>query len=82
VHPSARRTQVRVDDDGTVRVEVTAPPERGKANDAVRALLAEVLGVPRGRVAIVGGAHARTKRVTVAGLSDDDVAARLAQRSS
>jgi uncharacterized protein YggU (UPF0235/DUF167 family) len=82
VHPGARRAQVRVDVDGTVRVEVTAPPERGKANDAVRTLLAEVLGVPRARVEIVGGAHARTKRVTVGGLSGDEVAARLAPRSS
>jgi len=43
-------------------------PERavdGKANDAVSRLLANHLGVPRGRVKPVAGATARLKRFRV-----------------
>ena len=43
-------------------------PERavdGKANDAVSRLLANHLGVPRGRVQLVAGATARLKRFRV-----------------
>ena len=32
----------------TLRVRVTASPERGKANAAVESLLSETLGLPRG----------------------------------
>ena len=47
--PGARRNAVLGERAGALRVAVTAPPDKGKANAAILALLAEVLGCkPRG----------------------------------
>jgi uncharacterized protein YggU (UPF0235/DUF167 family) len=59
-------------------VRVGAPPERGKANEAVLALLAEVLAVPRSSVAIVSGGGSRDKIVELAGIEPDEIDRRLA----
>jgi uncharacterized protein (TIGR00251 family) len=48
-------------------VKVTAAPDRGRANDAVAALLAKALGVPPSAVAVVTGATGRDKIVAVSG---------------
>lgn len=52
-------------------VKVTAPPDGGKANEAVLALLAKRLGVPASALTIVAGASARWKRVAVEGEPED-----------
>jgi uncharacterized protein len=59
-------------------VRVGAPPERGKANEAVLALLAEVLAVPRSSIALVSGGGSRDKIVELAGLEPDEIDRRLA----
>lgn len=45
----------------TLRVSVTAPPERGAANAAARALLAAALGVAKSRLRLVRGETSRDK---------------------
>jgi len=56
-------------DDGTtvLRLRVTAPPDKGKANAAVLALLAKTLGLPKSSLTLVSGDTARQKTVRVAG---------------
>jgi uncharacterized protein YggU (UPF0235/DUF167 family) len=46
-----------------LKARVRAVPEDGKANEALRRLLAETLGISRSAVSIVGGATSRVKRV-------------------
>ena len=53
--------------DGTLKVKIAAPPEKGKANDALCALLARYYGVPRTAVTIVSGHAAALKLVRVEG---------------
>jgi uncharacterized protein (TIGR00251 family) len=65
VTPRASANAVAGERDGVLLVRVTAPPVEGRANDAVVALLARALGTPRGTVQVVGGASARTKRISV-----------------
>ncbi len=60
-----------------IRVRVTAAPEDGKANDAVVALLAERLGVPRRAVRVAGGASSRVKWIEVEGLEEAELWRRL-----
>jgi uncharacterized protein (TIGR00251 family) len=50
-----------------LKVAVTAPPEDGKANDAVIALLARAWRLPKGSVRIIRGAAARHKTLHIAG---------------
>jgi uncharacterized protein (TIGR00251 family) len=63
--------------DGRVvlKVRVRALPMEGEANAALCRVLAKALGVPPGRVEIVGGATSRVKRVKIVG---DPVALGLA----
>jgi uncharacterized protein len=56
---------------------VAAPPERGRANAALVELLAELLGVPRSHVRVVGGHGSRRKLVEIDGLDAETVAERL-----
>lgn len=48
-----------------LKVRVAAPPQRGKANEAVVELLAGTLGIPRARVRIVSGTTSPLKVVEV-----------------
>jgi uncharacterized protein YggU (UPF0235/DUF167 family) len=56
---------------------VAAPPEHGKANDAVLRLLAETLVLPRAQVTLVSGHGARDKVVELHGLDAEEVSRRL-----
>ena len=66
VQPRARRTALAVAA-GVWKAAVTAPPEDGKANDAVIALLAETWHLPKSCFAVVRGATSRDKLLSVAG---------------
>lgn len=60
VTPRASRARIENTPDG-LRIYVTVPPEDGKANAAVRKLLARHLGVAPGRLDLVRGAKSRDK---------------------
>ncbi len=62
----------------TLKVCVTAPPERGKANGAVAEVLAAALGVPKESVRIVVGLTSTRKVVEIDGLDAAEVHHRLA----
>ena len=62
---------------GALAVVVSAPPVDGRANEALRKLLARAAGIPPRRVSIVKGLTARTKTVRFEGLSRAQVADRL-----
>ena len=64
-------------EDGVLHVRVSAPPEGGKANDAVLRLLCQVLGLPKGAVRIAGGASSRDKWVELDGIDAEAVSRRL-----
>ncbi len=55
--------------DGMVHLaaRVRAVPEKGKANKALEALIAQWLGVAPGKVQVTGGETARLKAVTISG---------------
>jgi uncharacterized protein YggU (UPF0235/DUF167 family) len=62
----------------TWKLRVSAPPERGRANDAVVALLAAELGLVRSEIRVVAGETGRDKVVEVDRLTLDEVERRLA----
>jgi uncharacterized protein len=69
VTPKARQERIVPDPqpDGTMRykVYVNAPPEDGKANAAVLALLAKALGVPKSRLSVLKGETSREKVIKI-----------------
>jgi uncharacterized protein (TIGR00251 family) len=75
VRPKARRNAilgVGPDRDGSaLKLAVGAPPEDGKANAAVIALLAEAFDVAKAAVSVVAGATDRRKLVEIRGNSGD-----------
>jgi uncharacterized protein len=82
VHPRSHRSGLH----GTapsptgerLRIAVTAPPEGGRANSAVRATLAEALGLSVSVVRVTAGATAREKTLHVTG-DAETLAERLAR---
>jgi RNA polymerase-binding protein DksA len=60
------------------KLRVAAAPERGRANEAVLALLAETLALPRSSVNLVSGGSSRDKIVELTGLEPDEIERRLA----
>jgi len=79
VQPRGSRNRVEEFREGVLRVRVVAPPEDGKANAAVIALLSERLGVSRQKLRIVRGAASRDKVVEVEGLEPEELLARLVE---
>jgi uncharacterized protein len=73
VQPGAGRTAVMGRHGDALKVKVGAPPEGGRANEAVLGLLATTLGVPAASVTLESGASSRAKRVRIAGVSSADL---------
>jgi uncharacterized protein YggU (UPF0235/DUF167 family) len=69
VSPGAVRSELVGRHGNGWRARIAAPPERGRANRALEALIAEAAGVGRDRVNVVGGHTARRKIVEVEGLA-------------
>lgn len=65
VTPRASKNEVVKISEGEYKIRVTAPPEKGKANEAVINLLTDYFKVPRGLVKIMAGKTARIKIVDV-----------------
>jgi len=63
----------------TLKVRVTAQPERGKANAAVEAAIAEALGISTKSARVIQGRTSPGKIVGSLGLSDSDVFRRLSR---
>jgi uncharacterized protein (TIGR00251 family) len=78
VSPGASRSQVVGRHGDAWKVRVGAPPESGKANEALLGLLAATLEIPRKQIEIATGRGSRDKTIVVHGLSEADVEARMA----
>lgn len=76
VIPRSRRNVLEWEH-GTMKARLTAPPVEGAANEALIALLAERLDVPKRTITIVRGTTGRQKIVDIAGLTPDDLAGKL-----
>ena len=77
VVPRAASDQVVGWLDGALKVRVAAPPQDGRANRAVEALLAAQLGVNKSAVTVASGHRSARKRVAIAGLDYDEIVRRL-----
>ncbi len=77
VQPRASRNAIVLDPDGRIRVALTAPPVEGAANEALRKVLADALGLSRRAVRVVGGEKSRDKTVAIMGLTETEIRGKL-----
>jgi uncharacterized protein (TIGR00251 family) len=60
--PGARRNALASLHDGALRIDVTAAPEKGKANEAIIALLAKTFGVAKSTIELISSPANPQKR--------------------
>lgn len=60
--PGARHNRIVGEHGGALKVAVTAPPDKGRANEAIAAVLADALGA---KVELLSGATSRSKKFLV-----------------
>ena len=77
VQPGAGRTAVSGIHGDALKVRVAAPPEKGRANDACRELVASLADVKLAAVELSSGETSRSKRFTVTGADVDELVRRL-----
>jgi len=75
--PGVSRTRYLGEWQGRARIAVAAPPEKGKANQALIAFLSKWLGVRRNDIAVTSGRSAPQKTVRIEGIPLDAVRALL-----
>jgi uncharacterized protein (TIGR00251 family) len=79
VSPGARKTRIQGVYGDRLKVLVSAPPEDNRANEELRALLAQVLALPKDYVMVRTGHKSRDKTLLLRGLAERELQARLAQ---
>lgn len=77
VVPSASRDGLAGWLGDTLKVRVSAPAERGRANAAAERVVAEALGLPAKSARVVAGTTSARKVLEISGLSEAEVRARL-----
>jgi uncharacterized protein YggU (UPF0235/DUF167 family) len=78
VKPGSRKPGITVVG-STIEIRVSDVPQDGRANEAVRALLATALDIPRSRVTLLRGTRAKQKTFEIDGWDREAIVARLLQ---
>jgi uncharacterized protein len=65
VKPNSRKNEIKLAEDGMLRICVSVPPREGKANQKIIELLAEYLKKPKRSISIVAGFKGKTKIVEI-----------------
>ncbi len=76
--PGSSRTCVCGLLDGMLKIKISAPPEKGKANRCLVEFLAKQFGVKRNAVSIISGQTNPVKSVQVSGISVETLLNKLA----
>jgi uncharacterized protein len=76
--PGAKRNAVLGERAGALRVAVTSPAEKGKANEEIQRLMTEALGCRPSHVSLISGKTSRKKLFLVRGLNPAELSGRLA----
>lgn len=73
VQPKGSKSRIVGLHDGRLKLSVSSPPVDGKANKAVVAFLASLLGVHKNDVELKSGLQSRKKTVLVSSMSADGI---------
>jgi len=73
VVPGSSRNQIVGWLGDALKIKVTAPPEKGKANEAVVELLSVKLGISTDDIMVVSGHSSPSKVIAIAGMDDEAI---------
>ncbi len=76
VVPKSSRNAILKEND-LIKIKLTSPAEKGKANKQLIELLSKKLNIPKSNIKIVSGEHSRDKSISIDGLSEDEILKRL-----
>ena len=79
VQPGARRDRIVGEHAGALKVSVTQPPEKRKANQAVIEVVSAALSIRRSQVRVVSGDTSRDKRLLVVGVQQSELEGRISR---
>lgn len=65
VVPNARANSIEKMKDGSLKVRIKAPPDKGKANDELIDFLAETFGIPKREIHLISGQTSRLKKIKI-----------------
>ncbi|MSQ96180.1 MAG: YggU family protein [Gemmataceae bacterium] len=75
--PGARRNGIVGEHAGALKVAVTAPADKGRANDAILGVLATAFGLKHAQIELLSGHRSRQKDVLLLGLTLQQVRSKL-----
>lgn len=74
VQAGAKKNEItEILEDGTIKIQLTAPAVEGKANHALVEFLSKVLNVKASSIEIAGGLRAKDKLITITNVSVDQI---------
>ena len=76
-HAGAKRNEISGAKDGILKVSVTQAPEKGKANNAIIAVLGKELSLRKSQFDIIAGETSRRKRFLARDISPEELARRI-----
>ena len=71
--PGSRRSEIRGEQDGMLKVCVTQVAEKGKANKAIIALVAKLLKLKKSQIELVSGDTASRKQLLIRDIGADSL---------
>lgn len=77
VLPRSSRNEISGEQDGALKVKLTAPPVEGAANKALIEFLSGKLDVAKSRIEILSGQTGRSKVVKISGLRSAHISSLL-----
>jgi uncharacterized protein len=75
--PGARRNMIVGRQGDALKVAVTAPADKGRANASLVLVLADALGLKRSQVELIAGETSRAKKVLVRDMTPAELRAKL-----
>lgn len=75
--PGSRKSEIKGEQNGALKVAVTQAAEKGKANKALIALLGKRLRVRRSQLSLIAGETSQQKRILVEGVPLNELRKRV-----
>jgi uncharacterized protein (TIGR00251 family) len=72
--PGARKNAIRGEQAGMLKVSVTQPPEKGKANKALIAVLSKALSLRKSQLELIAGETSPQKQFLVRDVTPENLA--------